>query len=148
MTTAARNAASRKSRAFAEGQMARLRELVAGHEADERVERAELPSRSSFDDSAEGSECAGIQMHWSRALLQTPGAIARLQDAQGDSEAAAPSPRSGPPQPAAVQPPPAGTAEGPDAAGSPRQNELSCPQAAPHPMKTAMPELIMGEVRH
>ena len=48
-------------RAIAEEQCARLGPLLARHEDEERDNRADLPRRFSFDDSAEGSACTAIR---------------------------------------------------------------------------------------
>ena len=67
-------------RAIAEEQCARLGPLLARHEDEERDNRADLPRRLSFDDSAEGEHVHRYQTHWSRTLLRT---LAELKDHRG-----------------------------------------------------------------
>jgi hypothetical protein len=72
-----------------EEQCARLESLLAGHEAEETPEEpADLAERAAFDDSAEGERLHRYQTHWSRTLLRTLDALARLRKSGEQEEPA------------------------------------------------------------
>jgi hypothetical protein len=121
--------ANREFRAIAAEQVARLEARLAGHEADERADRADLPSRCSFDATAEGERVHRYQMHWGRALLQTLTAIAKLPDAPGVAEAAAPAPPAESPRPAPAEAAPPEAAKAPATSKAPRRNEPTAEEA-------------------
>jgi hypothetical protein len=70
----------REFRLILQQQCARLESLLAAHEAEEPAdEPAELTEQAAFDDSAEGERLHRYQFHWSRSLLRTLDAIAKLR---------------------------------------------------------------------
>jgi hypothetical protein len=79
--------------AIAEEHLARLKPRLARFEEDEADDRADLPRRCSFDDSAEGERVHRYQTHWSRSLLRTLAAIEKQREAtEVDETPAGPSP--------------------------------------------------------
>lgn len=71
---------NRQCAAIAEEQCLRLTPILARREADERADRADLPRRSSFDDSPEGERVHRYQARWSRNLLRTLAAVEELRE--------------------------------------------------------------------
>jgi hypothetical protein len=66
-------------------QCARVENLLAAHEDDEPDD--DPAEQASFDDSAEGERLHRYQNHWSRSLLRTLDAIARLRENTDPDEA-------------------------------------------------------------
>src|SRR3954470_20537801 len=66
---------------------ARVRPLLARHEEEERDNRADLPRRVSFDDSAEGERVHRYQAHWSRTLFRTLAELRNHREPEARPEA-------------------------------------------------------------
>ena len=119
---------NRQLRTIAEEECARIRPLLARHEEEERDNRADLPRRVSFDDSAEGERVHRYQAHWSRMLFRTLAELRnhREPEARPDADAGAV-----PPSPSVDLPAPEREAAVPSFSGSSPQPVLE----VPHPVE-------------